>query len=115
MVSADCRQPCDGLRAAGATLGGAQAKTCAAQAAEQLSTRRQRRACADQVVEVLLGHVVVIALKPAARYPGPFRKRMQLVVAHVTDQMRPSPALEPPDRLVDQHCHGRHCAVTSPR
>jgi predicted metal-dependent HD superfamily phosphohydrolase len=30
---------------------------------------------------------------------------VELVVAHVADQVRPPTALEPPDRLIDQHCH----------
>ena len=99
----------------GPPFGGAQSQPRCTQSPQQLATRSQQRAGAHQVVEVFLGNVVVVPLKPAARDPCLLGEGMQFVVAHIADEMRPPTPLEPPDGGVDQHCHGRHCAVTSSR
>ena len=80
---------------------------------KQLTARRQLRAGLDECLEVLLGHVVVVTLETSARDPCALGERVQLVVAHVADQVRPATPSEPPDRLVDQNCHCCHCAVAS--
>ena len=72
---------------AGAPLDGAQSQAASAQPPKQFPARRHLRSGGDQLVEIFFGHVVVVALEAAARDPCPFGKRMQFVVADITDEM----------------------------
>ena len=64
-----CRYPCGRGARSGSTADPRTAKP-----AQQLPARRQQRAGSDQVVEVLLGHVVVVALEPARAGSLPARR-----------------------------------------
>lgn len=53
----------------------------------------------------VLGDVVVVTLKAAARDPEVLRKLVQLVETGVAHHVAPAPALEPPDRFVNKDGH----------
>ena len=53
----------------------------------------------------LIGHVVVVAVEPAAGDAVRLGERVQLVQVAVADQMRPQPAVRRPARIVDQDRH----------
>ena len=66
---------------------GLESQAGGAQPAKQFPARGDLCSGNDQIVEVLLGDVVVVPLEPSARDPCPLGERMQLVIADIADEM----------------------------
>jgi hypothetical protein len=85
-----------------ATLGGREAQTRSAKAANEIAAVHLDRTGLDHLGPILLGNVVVISLEPTPRDPLALGERVQFIERCIAHQVTPATFAEPPSGLIDE-------------